>query len=111
LAAIAFEVFKQIATIYLRAVLKTAAAATFGPVLGLMVFAYTTARLILFATAWAATSPDNLRAMPAEPPDPAIISPRVQIDDGLRPGQAVAAAAVGAVGALGLSRLWRASRR
>ena len=106
-AAIAFEVFKQIASIFLRSVLKSPAAATFGPVLGLMVFAYTTARLVLFATAWAATSPDNLRAMPAEPPDPAIISPRVQVDDGLRSGQAVAAATVGAVGALGLSRLWR----
>ncbi len=106
-AAIAFEVFKQLASIYLRAVLKTPAAATFGPVLGLMVFAYTTARLVLFATAWAATSPDNLRAMSAEPPDPAIISPRVQIAEDLRPGQAVAAVAVGAVGALSVSRLWR----
>ncbi|MGC2652664.1 MAG: inner membrane protein YhjD, partial [Mycobacterium sp.] len=105
--AIAFEAFKQIATIYLRSVLKTPAAATFGPVLGLMVFAYITARLILFATAWAATSPENLRAMPAEPPDPAIISPRVQVDDGLRPVRAVAAVAVGALSAFGLSQLWR----
>ncbi len=103
--AIAFEVFKQIASIYLRFVLKSPAAATFGPVLGLMVFAYTTARLVLFATAWAATSPDNLRAAPAEPPDPAIISPLVQVNDDLRPGRAVAAVAVGAAGALGLSRL------
>jgi membrane protein len=109
--AIAFEVFKQIASIYLRSVIKTPAAATFGPVLGLMVFAYTTARLVLFATAWAATSPDNLRALPAEPPDPAIISPRVQVEEGLRPGQAVAAATVGALGALGLSRLWRIAAR
>jgi membrane protein len=61
-------VFKQIASIYLRSVLKSPAAATFGPVLGAMVFAYITARLVLFATAWAATSPDNLRAMPVEPP-------------------------------------------
>jgi membrane protein len=109
--AIAFEVFKQLASIYLRSVLKSPAAATFGPVLGFMVFTYITARLVLFATAWAATSPDNLRAMAAEPPDPAIISPRVQIDDGLRPGQAVAAATVGAVAALGLSRLWRCAAK
>ena len=46
------------------------AGATFGPVLGLMVFAYITARLILFATAWAATSSDNLAAAPVGPPDP-----------------------------------------
>jgi membrane protein len=109
-AAVSFEVFKQLASIYLRLVLRSPAAATFGPVLGLMVFAYTTARLLLFATAWAATSPDNLRAMPAEPPGPAIISPRVQIEDGLPTGRAAAAAAVGAVGALSLSRLLRRAR-
>ena len=45
------------------------AGATFGPVLGLMVFAYITARLILFSTAWAATSTENLAAAPVEPPD------------------------------------------
>lgn len=54
LAAVGFEVFKQIASIYLRLVLHGPAGVTFGPVLGLMVFAYMTARLILFATAWAA---------------------------------------------------------
>jgi membrane protein len=40
-----------------------------------MVFAYITARLLLFATAWAATSPDNLRAMPVEPATSAIVTP------------------------------------
>ncbi len=54
LAAIGFEVFKQIASVYLRVVLHGPAGAIFGPVLGLMVFAYMTARLVLFATAWAA---------------------------------------------------------
>lgn len=54
LAAVGFEVFKQIASIYLRLVLHGPAGVTFGPVLGLMVFAYMTARLILFAAAWAA---------------------------------------------------------
>ncbi|HYB39895.1 MAG TPA: inner membrane protein YhjD [Mycobacterium sp.] len=105
IAAVGFEVFKQIASIYLRSVLKSPAAATFGPVLGLMVFAYITARLVLFATAWAATSPENLQALPVEPPGPAVITPRVQLDEGLRPRQTLAALAVGALGALGLSRL------
>ena len=54
LAAVAFEVFKQVASIYLQAVMHGPAGTTFGPVFGLMVFAYTTARLVLFATAWAA---------------------------------------------------------
>jgi len=54
LAAVGFEVFKQVASAYLRVVLHGPAGAVFGPVLGVMVFAYMTARLVLFATAWAA---------------------------------------------------------
>jgi membrane protein len=105
LAAVAFEIFKQVASIYLKSVLHGPAGATFGPVLGLMVFAYITARLILFATAWAATAPDNLVDAPVSPPDPAQITTRVQVREGLGARGALTAAAVGAVGALGLSRL------
>jgi membrane protein len=107
LAAVAFEIFKQVASIYLKSVVHGPAGATFGPVLGLMVFAYITARLILFATAWAATSPDNLATAPVGPPDPAVITPRVEVRGGLGACGALAAAAVGALGALGLSRLTR----
>jgi membrane protein len=107
LAAVAFEVFKQVASIYLKSVVTGPAGATFGPVLGLMVFAYITARLILFATAWAATSRDNLAAAPVDPPDPAQIITRVQVREGLGPAGAVTAMAAGALGALGLSRLTR----
>ncbi len=105
LAAVAFEIFKQVASIYLKSVLHGPAGATFGPVLGLMVFAYITARLILFSTAWAATAPDNLVDAPVSPPDPAQITTRVQVREGLGARGALTAAAVGAVGALGLSRL------
>lgn len=55
IAAVGFEIFKTVGSIYLRAVVHGPAGAAFGPVLGLMVFAYMTARLVLFATAWAAT--------------------------------------------------------
>ena len=104
MAAVAFEVFKQVATIYLRSVVTGPAGATFGPVLGLMVFAYITSRLILFATAWAATSSDNLATAPVDPPNPAQITPRVEFREGLGIRGALAAAALGAVGALGISR-------
>jgi membrane protein len=105
IAAVGFEIFKQIASIYLQSVVHGPAGATFGPVLGLMVFAYITARLILFATAWAATSTENLTAAPVEAPGPAQITPRVQIREGLGMRGALTAAAVGALGALSLSRL------
>ena len=104
MAAVAFEVFKQLASIYLRSVVTGPAGATFGPVLGLMVFAYITSRLILFATAWAATSSDNLATAPVDPPNPAQITPRVEFREGLGIRGALAAAALGAVGALGISR-------
>ena len=107
IAAVGFEIFKQIASIYLQSVVHGPAGATFGPVLGLMVFAYITARLILFATAWAATSNENLTAAPVYAPAPAQITPRVQIREGLGARGALAAAAVGALGALSFSRLRR----
>ncbi|MBO0882186.1 MAG: inner membrane protein YhjD [Mycobacterium sp.] len=113
IAAIGFELFKLVASIYLKSVLRSAAGATFGPLLGLMVFAYITARLLLFATAWAATSTENLRAVPVVPPGPAMITTRVQLGESLRARQALIAAAVGAMGAmgaLGLSRLARRNR-
>ncbi|MDZ7887315.1 MAG: inner membrane protein YhjD [Mycobacterium sp.] len=110
IAAVAFEVFKQVASIYLRSVVTGPAGATFGPVLGLMVFAYITARLILFATAWAATAPENLEAVPIEPPGPVRISPRIEVREGVGMSGAVASFAVGAIGALGLSRLLRSRR-
>lgn len=62
IAAVGYELFKQAGSVYLQSVINGPAGAVFGPVLGLLVFAYVTARLILFATAWAATSADNLHA-------------------------------------------------
>lgn len=66
LAAVGFELFKQVASVYLRVVMHGPAGTTFGPVFGLMVFAYLTARLVLFATAWAATEPAVSEPLPAD---------------------------------------------
>jgi membrane protein len=110
MAAIGFELFKQLGSIYLQAVLRSPAGATFGPVLGLMVFGFITWSLLLFATAWAATASDDPRAKSVELPAPAIISPRIQVDEGLSTRQTLAALAAGAVGALTLSRFTRRRR-
>lgn len=111
IAAVGFEVFKQVASIYLRSVLTGPAGAAFGPVLGLMVFAYITARLVLFATAWAATAADNMAEAPVPPPPPAVINTRVITRAGLTPIQAASAMIAGVVGVLGFSWLRRRSRR
>ncbi len=106
LAAVGFELFKQVASVYLKVVLRSPAGATFGPVLGLMVFSYITAYLVLFAAAWAATASTDPRARPVEPPPPAIIAARV-VDGGLSARQTLTAMGVGAAGALAFSRLAR----
>ncbi len=107
MAAIGFELFKQVGSIYLQKVVRSPAGATFGPVLGLMVFAYITAYLVLFCTAWAATASTDPRSKRVDPPAPAIIAPRVQHNEGLATRQTVTAMAMGAVGALAFSRLTR----
>ncbi len=111
MAGLGFEVFKQVGSIYLQTVVRSPAGAAFGPVLGLMVFAFVTWSLLLFATAWAATvGPEDPRDKHIDPPPPAVISPRILVEEGLRPRQTVAAMAAGAVGALGIWRLLRRRR-
>src|ERR1700756_5629012 len=110
IAAIGFELFKLVGSIYLKSVLHSPAGGTFGAGLGLMVFAYRTARLLLVATAWAATSTEDLPAVPLEPPEPKVITTSVHLREDLNVRQALTAAAVGAIGALSLSRLARRNK-
>ncbi len=55
LAAAGFEVIERGGAVYLGWVTGSPAGVVFGPVLGLLVAMYLGARLVLFATAWAAT--------------------------------------------------------
>lgn len=102
LAAIGFEVLKQVGGIYLASVTSSPSGALFGPIIGLLVFANLVARFLLFVTAWTATARENLAA-PAALPRPAVIRPTVRVRRG--PGVGLAAGAFG-VGAL-LGRLGR----
>src|SRR5919199_4504957 len=52
--AIGFEILKQAFAIYLDSVTASPTGRLFGPVIGLMVFAYFVSRFLLFLTAWAA---------------------------------------------------------
>lgn len=107
LAAVAFEVFKMVASIYLQSVLNSPAGAAFGSIIGIMVFSYVVYRIILFATAWAATTRENERFAPAPVPGPAIIRPRVAPPAGVSRAGVAALFGMGLVAALGLSRLRR----
>ncbi len=57
--AIGFECLKQGFAIYLDSVTSSPTGQLFGPVIGLMVFAYFVSRFLLFLTAWAAMSQDQ----------------------------------------------------
>ena len=89
IAAVAFEIWKQVASIYLQKVLTSPAGVAFGSILGLMVFAYITSRIILFATAWAATARENELEAPIPAPGPAVIEPRMNAGVTLGAGAAL----------------------
>lgn len=106
-AAIVFELFRQVGAIYLGAISQGPAGVAFGPIIGLLVFSNLTARLILFATAWAATARENLENAYVPPPDSAVIRPRVQLREGPSVREALAFTGAGALAAIGLAGLWR----
>ena len=96
-AAVGFEVLKQVGSIYLSSVTKGPAGSAFGPIIGVLVFAYLVSQFLLFVTAWTATAPDNVRPEPVSPPPPAVIRPLVRV--GGRPDARTTAGLLG-VGAL-----------
>ncbi|WP_040686795.1 inner membrane protein YhjD [Nocardia vinacea] len=106
LAAVVFEIFKYVASFYLQMVLHSPAGAVFGSIIGLMVFSYITYRILLFATAWAATASENEIEAEIPPPAPAVIKPRMSAS-GLSMGTGAAYFGVGALAAFVLSGLRR----
>jgi membrane protein len=95
IAAAGFELFKLLGSLYLKIVLRSAAGATFGPVLGLLAFAYVTWLLVLFSTAWAATASDGPRARQTDPAGPADIAPAVRPATDATPQAGISSAAQG----------------
>lgn len=106
IAAVVFEIFKYVASFYLQMVLHSPAGAVFGSIIGLMVFSYTTYRILLFATAWAATASENEIEAEIPPPAPAVIKPRMSAP-GLSMGTGATYFGAGALAALVLSGLRR----
>ncbi|WP_020668255.1 inner membrane protein YhjD [Amycolatopsis nigrescens] len=104
IAAIGFEVLKQLTTVYLGFVSTSPSTVLFGPILGLLFFANLVSRFLLFVTAWTATAQENQLSTVAPPP-PAVIRPRVSVQRG--PGIGVAAGAFSAGAVLG----WLGRRR
>jgi len=108
MTAIAFMILTQLATLLIGSAMKGPAGATFGPILGIMLFIYFTARIVLFATAWAATDPRNQRYVIPAAPEPVVISPVIRSEPDA--GRTAIAGAAGLVAGLGLGSLLRRKR-
>lgn len=103
LAAVFFEGFKQLATIYLKSVMGSPAGATFGPIIGIMVFLFFTWRIVLFCTAWASTS-DRIPGGAHEPvPVPAPARITVRTTEYTRPATQTTVGLVGTGAAVGIA--------
>ncbi|WP_072807192.1 inner membrane protein YhjD [Rhodococcoides yunnanense] len=103
LAAVGFEIFKQIAAIYLASVTNGPAGVVFGPIIGLLVFVFTTSRFLLFATAFAATTQEAMALAFVPPPDPAVINTRLEVNAGPSIGGGIALVGAGVLAAMGLA--------
>ncbi|NLE81992.1 MAG: inner membrane protein YhjD [Rhodococcus sp.] len=112
IGAIGFEVLKQAGSIYLEIVLRGPAGVAFGPILGLLLFSNLTAKLLLLCTAWAASKKENLELAHVPAPDPATITPRLEVHQGPGVRGSIALLGAGIVGGalLGSRRRGRRSR-
>jgi membrane protein len=79
--AVGFELLKQAFAIYLNSVTSSPTGRLFGPVIGLMVFAYYVSRFLLFLTAWAAVvaKDEPQVGCPATQIDPGAVVPEVAV--------------------------------
>ncbi|MCS4535882.1 YhjD/YihY/BrkB family envelope integrity protein [Corynebacterium sp. HS2168-gen11] len=79
IGALAFEVFKQLGSIFFSSALNNPAGATFGPIIGVMVLFYFIWRILLYCSAWAATTKESLAIALLDAPAPAIIRVREEL--------------------------------
>jgi membrane protein len=103
-AAVGFEILKQLATVLLKSATQSPTGAVFGSVIGLLVFANLVSRFLLMVTAWTATSKENRVPAPIEAPPPAVIRPIVQPRTGFGPATAAGLLAAGTLTGLAFRR-------
>ena len=103
IGAIAFEIFKQFATVFFNNTTSNPAGAAFGPIIGVMVLLYFVWRITLYCSAWVATAPESIDEMVEDAPEPAVIEIRAAAagvpDAAASAGQAERSRTAGLVGA------------
>lgn len=109
LGAVAFEIFKQLGSLFFSNALQNPAGATFGPIIGLMVLFYFIWMIVMYCSAFTATTERALKQADVPAPEPAVITVRRDIDDTaatsrkaglIGTGAAIGAAVVGMTGIL-----------
>lgn len=110
IGAVIFEVIKQFSTFIFGLLLGNPAGAVFGPVIGLMLVFYLIWRVVMYLSAWAATTEESLAVTPSPAPDPAIIHVRNEVKENAGSGALVGlGAAIGVAGAA--LAAWATGRR
>lgn len=95
--ALIFEALKIVGGLYFTKIVSSPAGVAFGPILGLMVLAYLMARILLYASAWCATSSQNEDfQVPAEEPLPPVVLSPVY-DPSPSPKSALVGIGIGAI--------------
>ena len=105
LGAVVFELIKQFATIIVGAATNNPAGAIFGPIIALMVVLYLVWRVVLYVSAWTATTEESLAAHKTEVPEPAVINVRGAAATQVKPRKGAAVGVGAAVGAIGVGLL------
>ena len=100
IGAVAFELIKQLSTVIMSSAAGNPAGAVFGPVIVLMVVMYLIWRVVLYVSAWMATTHESLELLEPPVPDQAVIRVRTEVKQGPNAGVALGAgAALGAAAA------------
>ncbi|WP_151641292.1 inner membrane protein YhjD [Corynebacterium sp. 11A] len=77
--AIGFEILKQFGSLFFSNALSNPAGATFGPIIGVMALLYFVWRILLYSSAWAATTEESLALVDYDVPEPAVIRVRREV--------------------------------
>ncbi|APT93144.1 ribonuclease [Corynebacterium phocae] len=104
IGAVLFEVIKQLSTVIISSATGNPAGAVFGPVIIIMVMMYLVWRVVLYVSAWTATTEESMDITEeSETPVPAVIRVRNEIKKGPSTGATLGVGAL--VGAVTVSAL------
>ena len=106
IGAVALELLKQLSTVIMSSAAGNPAGVVFGPVIALMVVMYLLWRVVLYVSAWIATTPESLAIAQPPVPEPAVIRVRNEIKTGPPVGLSFGVGAAFGAAVAGLLSLW-----